>query len=91
MKIIDEEVVRNKPVSDAYRDGWERVFGEKAPPASGPVGTVCPVCAGDRIVCVIDYEEGWYRCCVFDTADLYGDRKHTFEPPTPLVGDPGLL
>lgn len=26
-KIIDEDVIRQKPVSDAYRDGWERTFG----------------------------------------------------------------
>lgn len=27
-RIVDEDVIRQKPVSDAYRDGWERCFGD---------------------------------------------------------------
>lgn len=27
--IIDEDVIRQKAVSDEYRDGWERTFGDK--------------------------------------------------------------
>lgn len=32
-RIIDEDIIRQHPVSDAYREGWERTFGDKdAPP-----------------------------------------------------------
>lgn len=31
-KIIDEDIIRQHPVSDAYRDGWERTFGDKDAP-----------------------------------------------------------
>lgn len=41
-KIIDEDVIRQKPVSDAYRDGWERTFGDKeAPPEPSKDGIEC--------------------------------------------------
>jgi hypothetical protein len=42
MKTIDEDVIRNKPVSQAYRDNWDRIFGDKVPESS-PFG-VCQFC-----------------------------------------------
>lgn len=29
MKIVDEDIIRQKAVSNEYRDGWERMFGDK--------------------------------------------------------------
>lgn len=30
-RIIDEDIIRQHPVSDAYREGWERTFGNGEP------------------------------------------------------------
>ena len=43
-RYVDEDVIRNKPVSKEYRDNWDRVFGDPEPERFVEIKHFCKEC-----------------------------------------------
>lgn len=91
---ITGDLLRTKGANNAYRDGWDRIFGKKEEPAPAPTPEPAKVEAKAADVAQLEADalrQEWWKYCADNQSTLSiqlstGNLVPTFEEWRALVG-----